>query len=185
MIERLSPPGSPPPKGHYSPAVRAGDFIFVSGQGPYDSQGQFSPGDIQHETKATLKNVQHILKGCGSGLEDVVKTSVFLADISEFAAFDKAYGEAFGATKPAPPKNIGMKSRFDPLPPRGIQFTPGKNRGPRRCRPSGLCDGPRRREIHVPEETRTFEIPWEASAAWSARSRAARRSRSARRVRQC
>jgi len=101
MIERLSPPGSPPPKGHYSPAVRAGDFIFVSGQGPYDSQGQFSPGDIQHETTVTLKNVQHILKGCGSGLEDVVKTSVFLADISEFAAFDKAYGDAFGATKPA------------------------------------------------------------------------------------
>jgi 2-iminobutanoate/2-iminopropanoate deaminase len=102
MIERLAPPGSPAPKGHYSPAVRAGDFIFVSGQGPFDpATGQLCSGDIQHETKATLKNVQHILKGCGSGLEDVVKTSVFLADISEFSDFDKAYGEAFGPTKPA------------------------------------------------------------------------------------
>ena len=67
MIERLTPPGVPIPRGPYSPAVRAGDFIFVSGQGPIDpATNQFSLGDIQHETRLVLGNIKRILEGCGA-----------------------------------------------------------------------------------------------------------------------
>jgi 2-iminobutanoate/2-iminopropanoate deaminase len=102
MIERLTPPGSPVPRGPYSPAVRAGDFIFVSGQGPIDPvTDQFSYGDIKHETRVTLNNVQRILEGCGASLADVVKVSVFLVDGRDFAAMNEVYSEFFGAAKPA------------------------------------------------------------------------------------
>jgi 2-iminobutanoate/2-iminopropanoate deaminase len=94
-IERLSPPGSPAPRGPYSPAVRAGDFIFVSGQVPPE------PGDIAHETRQVLSNIKIILEGCGSSLADVVKCSVFLADGQDFAAMNQVYAEFFGDAKPA------------------------------------------------------------------------------------
>lgn len=102
MIERLTPPGSPVPRGPYSPAVRAGDFIFVSGQGPIDpSTDQFSYGDIKHETRVTLNNIQRILEGCGATMADVVKVSVFLLDGRDFAAMNEVYTEFFGNAKPA------------------------------------------------------------------------------------
>jgi 2-iminobutanoate/2-iminopropanoate deaminase len=94
-IERLSPPGSPAPRGPYSPAVRAGDFIFVSGQVPPE------PGDIAHETRQVLNNIKIILEGCGASLADVVKCSVFLGDGQDFAAMNQVYAEFFGAAKPA------------------------------------------------------------------------------------
>ena len=95
MIERLSPPGAPAPRGPYSPAVRAGDFIFVSGQVPPE------PGDIAHETRQVLSNLKRILEGSGASLADVVKCSVFLADGKDFAAMNAVYAEFFGETKPA------------------------------------------------------------------------------------
>ena len=102
MIERLSPPGIPQPRGPYSPAVRAGDFLFVSGQGPIDPQtNEFSYGDIKHETRITLENIRHILEGCGASLADVVKCSVFLANGGDFAAMNEVYTEYFGPAKPA------------------------------------------------------------------------------------
>ena len=102
MIERLSPPGSVVPRGPYSPAVRAGDFIFVSGQGPIDpATDQYSFGEIQHETRLVLQNIQHILEGCGASMADVVKCSVFLRDGRDFAAMNEVYTEFFGAAKPA------------------------------------------------------------------------------------
>ena len=92
MIERISAPRAPAPQGPYSPAVRAGDHIYVSGQGAIDpSSNQFSFGDIEHETKLTLANIERILEGCGSSMADVVKCSVFLADASDFAAMNKVY----------------------------------------------------------------------------------------------
>jgi 2-iminobutanoate/2-iminopropanoate deaminase len=102
MIERLTPPGCPVPRGPYSPAVRAGDFIFVSGQGPIDpATDQFSYGDIRHETRVTLTNIQRILEGCGASMADVVRCSVFLVDGRDFAAMNEVYNEFFGAHKPA------------------------------------------------------------------------------------
>ena len=94
-IERLHPPGSPAPRGPYSPAVRAGDFIFVSGQVPQE------PGDIAHETRQVLSNLKRILEGCGATMADVVKCGVFLADGNDFAAMNAVYAELFGDSRPA------------------------------------------------------------------------------------
>ncbi len=95
MIERIHPPGAPAPRGPYSPAVRAGDFIFVSGQVPSEL------GDVAHETRQVLTNLGRILEGCGANLADVVKCSVFLADGKDFAAMNGVYAEFFGETRPA------------------------------------------------------------------------------------
>lgn len=102
MIERIIPPGVPEPRGPYSPAVRAGDFIFVAGQGPIDpATNQFSYGTIEHETRVVLNNIRIILEGCGASMQDVVKCSVFLASGKDFAAMNAVYSEFFGAAKPA------------------------------------------------------------------------------------
>lgn len=102
MIERITPPGVPAPRGPYSPAVRAGDFIFVAGQGPIDpATNQMSFGDIRHETRLVLNNIKKILEGCGATLADVVKCSVFLLDGRDFAAMNEIYAEFFGSAKPA------------------------------------------------------------------------------------
>ena len=102
MIERITPPGVPEPRGPYSPAVRAGGFIFVAGQGPIDpATNEFSLGTIQHETRIVLGNIQRILEGCGASMADVVKCSVFLANGQDFAAMNEVYAEFFAAAKPA------------------------------------------------------------------------------------
>ena len=102
MIERFFPKGAPAPRGPYSPGVRAGDFIFVSGQGPVDpATQQLTYGDIQSETRRTLENVGRVLDACGASFADVVKVSVFLRDGSDFAAMNTVYAEFFGDQKPA------------------------------------------------------------------------------------
>lgn len=102
MIERITPKGIPAPRGPYSPAVRAGDFIFVSGQGPIDpDSNKFSFGDIQHETRIVLSNIKRILEGCGASVADVVKCSVFISDGRDFASMNQVYAEFFGEQKPA------------------------------------------------------------------------------------
>ena len=95
MIERLSPPGSPAPAGPYSPAVKAGGFIYVSGQVAKDR------GDLKTETRQVLNNIKIILEGAGASMADVVKCSVFLGDGDDFADMNEIYGEFFGAAKPA------------------------------------------------------------------------------------
>ena len=101
-IERIFPANVPTPRGPYAPAVRAGDFIYVSGQGPIDPiTDKLTPGDIQHETRQVLKNIRTILEACGATLADVVKCSVFLKDGSEFKAMNEVYTEFFGANRPA------------------------------------------------------------------------------------
>ena len=102
MIERITPPGVPSPRGPYSPAVRAGDFIFVSGQVSVDTAtDQLSLGDARHETRVILGNIRKILEGCGAAMADVVKCSVFLRDGGDFAAMNEVYAEFFGEGKPA------------------------------------------------------------------------------------
>ncbi len=102
MIERLTPPGVPTPRGPYSPAVRAGGFIFVAGQVPVDpTTDKISPGDIRHETRLVLNNIKRILEGAGASLADVVRVGVYLAGGSEFAQMNEVYAEFFGVHKPA------------------------------------------------------------------------------------
>ncbi|HTA46171.1 MAG TPA: RidA family protein [Bryobacteraceae bacterium] len=102
MIERLTPPGMPSPRGPYSPVVRAGDFIFLSGQVPVDpATDKMSTGDIKHETRLALNNMKRLLEGVGASVADVVKVGVFLADADEFAQMNEVYVEFFGESKPA------------------------------------------------------------------------------------
>ncbi|MES1261126.1 MAG: RidA family protein [Acidobacteriota bacterium] len=102
MIERLSPLGAPAPRGPYSPAVRAGDFIFVSGQLAVDpATNQYVAGDIQYETRVTLNNIRRILEDAGATLADVVRVGVFMADGADFAKMNEVYAEFFGNDKPA------------------------------------------------------------------------------------
>src|SRR5205814_884439 len=102
MIERIYPPGIPAPRGPYSPAVRAGDFIFVSGQVPVDpATGELIKSDISAETRQVLNNIKGILAGCGATMADVVRCGVFLGDGTDFAAMNAVYVEFFGDAKPA------------------------------------------------------------------------------------
>lgn len=102
MIDRIYPKGSVIPRGPYSPAVRAGDFIYVSGQGPVDPlTDQLVYGDIQNETERVLNNIRIILEGAGATMNDVVKCNVYLSDGREFAAMNEIYATFFGENKPA------------------------------------------------------------------------------------
>ena len=101
-IQRFVMPGSPQPRGPYSHAVRAGEFIYISGMGPIDpATNEFSFGDIQHETRLVLTNIAKVLEGSGASLAQVVKCSVFLADRNDFAAMNEVYAEFFGEARPA------------------------------------------------------------------------------------
>lgn len=101
-IERLSPPGVPAPRGPYSPAVRAGDFLFVSGQVPVNPETQkMELGEIRSETRMVLSNIRRILEGAGASTADVVKCSVFLSNGGDFGAMNEVYSEFFGDAKPA------------------------------------------------------------------------------------
>jgi 2-iminobutanoate/2-iminopropanoate deaminase len=101
-VERISVEEAPTPKGAYSQVVRAGDFLYVSGQGPIDPSSQeFILSEIRGETKLTLENVERVLAGCGASRKNIVKCSVFLADAEDFNAMNEVYAEFFAGTAPA------------------------------------------------------------------------------------
>jgi len=92
----------PAPKGPYSPAIRAGGFVFVSGQGPIDpATGEVVKRDVQQQTRLVLENVRAFLGAAGSSLDKVVKTNVYLSDIANFAAMNEVYATFFTAEPPA------------------------------------------------------------------------------------
>lgn len=88
--------------GPYSQAVTANGFVFTSGQIPIDpATGQFVPGGIAEQTQQVLKNLSAVLEAAGSSLQQVVKTTVFLADMQDFTAMNEVYATFFGAEPPA------------------------------------------------------------------------------------
>ena len=92
----------PAPKGPYSPWVKAGGYIYVSGQGPVNaSTGEVFLGDIQEQTRLTLENVRAVLEDSGAALDNVIKTTVFLTEIGDFAAMNEVYAASFGKIRPA------------------------------------------------------------------------------------
>ncbi len=101
-IERIMASGAPSPQGPYSHAVKAGGFIYVSGQAALDPEtSRPTGGTVAEETHRTIQNLKTILEGSGASLDDVVKCSVFLADIRDFAEMNAVYAEYFGRAKPA------------------------------------------------------------------------------------
>ena len=85
----------------FTKAVRAGDFVFVSGQVPMGADGEIVAGSIVTQTHQTIANIKAILAELGLGLEHVVKATVWLADTRDFWPFNKVYNEYFGAALPA------------------------------------------------------------------------------------
>ena len=92
---------APPAVGPYSQGIAANNLIFVSGQLPLDPQTKEMPATTAEQAKACLNNLKAILEEVGSHLDKVVKTTVFLADIKDFAAFNEVYATYFNAPFPA------------------------------------------------------------------------------------
>jgi len=98
----VTSPEFPKPLGPYSHAVVAGGFVFVAGQGPINPKTQkMELGDIKSETRLELTNIANILKAANSGMENVVKVSVYLSDANDFEAMNEVYKEFFKDNYPA------------------------------------------------------------------------------------
>lgn len=98
----ISPKVGPETKGPYSPAIVWGDLVFVSGQGPVDPKtGQLVRGDATEEFKVAVNNVRLILEAAGSGLPNVLKVTLYLANLDDFKAVNEVYQDFFGPILPA------------------------------------------------------------------------------------
>ena len=102
MKQAISSAGAPKAIGPYSPSVRAGQLLFVSGQVPIDpATGNMIAGDIAAQTRRVLDNVGALLTAAGRSFADVVRTTVFLADMNDFGAMNEVYGTYFPEPYPA------------------------------------------------------------------------------------
>jgi 2-iminobutanoate/2-iminopropanoate deaminase len=101
-MESIQTDRAPQAIGPYSQAIKANGFIFASGQIPLDpTTMRIVEGGIEEQTGRVLDNLKAVLEAAGSSLDRVVKTTVYLADMGEFAAMNEIYARYFGATKPA------------------------------------------------------------------------------------
>ncbi|MCU1383113.1 MAG: yabJ 3 [Acidobacteria bacterium] len=102
MKQAVSSPDAPTAIGPYSQAVRAGQLLFLSGQVPLDpATGQIVAGDIAAQTRRVFDNLAAVLEAGGRSFADVVRTTVFLADMNDFAAVNEVYGTYFSEPYPA------------------------------------------------------------------------------------
>lgn len=101
-MKQISTTAAPGVIGPYSQAIEVNGFVFASGQLPIDpSTGAFPEGGVKEQTRQSLTNAKAILEAAGTGLNKVVKTTVFLADMNDFAAMNEVYAEFFEAPFPA------------------------------------------------------------------------------------
>lgn len=102
MNQAIATKKAPAAIGPYSQGIRAGNTIYVSGQIPIDpATGEFAGADIETQTRQSLTNIRNILEEAGASMKDVVKTTVLLKDIADFAAMNKVYAEFFSEPYPA------------------------------------------------------------------------------------
>ena len=109
MRKHVDSKNGPKAIGPYSPAVWAGDLLYLSGQTPIDpASGELVEGDIETQTHRAFDNLEAVLRDAGLSLDHVIKCNVYLTDMGNFAAMNKAYGTRF--TKPYPARTtIGVK----------------------------------------------------------------------------
>lgn len=101
-LQLVATDGAPKAIGPYSQGIRVNGFVFTAGQVALDPKtGELVPGGITEQTTRALENLRAILTEAGSSLAQVVKTTVFLVDMADFAAMNEVYGRAFGAHRPA------------------------------------------------------------------------------------
>ncbi len=102
MKEAVSSPDAPKAIGPYSQAIRAGQLLFLSGQIALDpTTGQIVDGDVAAQTRRVMENLGGVLSAAGLSFADVVRTTIYLADMNDFAAVNEAYGGYFTAPAPA------------------------------------------------------------------------------------
>jgi 2-iminobutanoate/2-iminopropanoate deaminase len=100
--ETVSTDKAPKAIGPYEQAIRVGDFVYVSGQIPLDPKtGNLVEGDVKIQTRRVMENLKGVVEAAGSSLDRVVKATVFLKNIGDFAAMNEVYAEYLGAAKPA------------------------------------------------------------------------------------
>ena len=100
-MQIISTPDAAQAIGPYSQAIKAGGLIFTSGQIALKPGGEFVAGGVEAQSRQVLQNLAAILKEAGATLQDAVKTTIFLANMGDFAAVNEIYAAAFGAHKPA------------------------------------------------------------------------------------
>jgi 2-iminobutanoate/2-iminopropanoate deaminase len=102
MIETVSTEKAPKALGPYSQALKAGGFVWCSGQIPINpATGTIEAVTIEDQTRQAIENLSNVLAAAGTSLSSVVKTTVFIKDMNDFAALNGVYAEMFGDTKPA------------------------------------------------------------------------------------
>ncbi len=101
MIKSVQTDAAPQAIGPYSQAVKVGDFIFTSGQIALTPSGVMVQNDIKLQTAQVMRNLKAVLEAAGSSLQNVVKTTIFLADMDDFGAVNEIYEEWFDGHKPA------------------------------------------------------------------------------------
>ena len=100
--ETVSTDKAPKAIGPYAQAIKAGEFIYTAGQIPIDPKsGNLIAGGIAEQTRQVLENLKAVLEAAGSSLDQVIKATVFLKNMADFAALNEVYGEYLGAAKPA------------------------------------------------------------------------------------
>ena len=100
--EKLFPKGSPPPIAPYSPGMKAGNTVYVSGAVPMDANGDMvGVGDIAVQTEKTIQNMSDVLEAGGASLDDVVMVQIFLTDFKNYRPMNEVYGKYFGKNPPA------------------------------------------------------------------------------------
>jgi 2-iminobutanoate/2-iminopropanoate deaminase len=99
--EALQPEGMAKPKPPYSPVVVSGDLVYTAGQVAFDESGILVEGGIEEQTRRTLENLRTCLDAAGCTLDDVVKVTAFLADLGDFAGYNRVYEEFFDEPYPA------------------------------------------------------------------------------------
>jgi 2-iminobutanoate/2-iminopropanoate deaminase len=100
-MEYIHTDKAPAAIGPYSQAIKTGDMVFTSGQIALTPKGEFLDGDVEVQAKQVLENLSEVLKEAGSSMQKVIKTTIFLADMDDFAKVNEIYAKAFGDHKPA------------------------------------------------------------------------------------
>lgn len=103
MIERtaFNTDKLPIPKAPYSQAIVAGQFLFLSGQGPVDSAGQIVKGDVQIQARKTMENIKTLLEQAGSSMKNILKVSIFLVNMDHYGTVNEVYSQFFAKEPPA------------------------------------------------------------------------------------
>ncbi len=99
--ECIIPAGSAKPIGPYSPAVRVGEFVFTSGQIGITPEGKMIEGGVEAQAKQVLANLKAVLEAAGASINSVIKTTIFMQDMADYALVNAVYGEVFGENPPA------------------------------------------------------------------------------------